>query len=396
MGNINTKETDTINWKSISTDKFDGNLKQYGGEESYRLSNESKLLLNRLNNAKVEKNIIINDKNFSDIFSPNFNENNKIISQLGGGNNIENSLSDTSPFISSEMYNILMKKNGDNIQVGGGMIEGDDSSTSSTSSSSDNKKKSTKKIKSVNKKYFSNKKSKSNETTPNDNSSAESKDLSYVSSSAHTEGNDSEGEHSNTESLPRTVPEKEEPSAADDNSSPVEDKTSSAEETSTPVVETPSPAEETPSPEKSKNLKDSETNNVSETNQQPTSQSESENKGDSNASTESEVKSSDAEETPIQSDTKQKTAEESSPVDSNAVSEIVTQTKTDNQSETLIDSHKTTENTNKLEKKGGYSKKKKNIRKKVNKKKIDSITNENSNLPPSSINTSDINMISDF
>ena len=334
MGNINAKDSDTINWKSISTDKFDGNINQFGGANQ-RLSNESKLLLTRLNLSKnMENNITLNDKNFSDIFS------NKI--QIGGnGISRSDTLSDTSPFISSEMYNILMKNNSNNIQVGGAILDGEDSSTSSTSSSDDNKKPT--KPKTTNKKSFTNKKTKSDETTPDEESSTKKKeteegqDLSYVSSSAHTNG---ETESKSEESSPAAVESK-----SSEESSPATESTASTEKSS-PAIAAPTDSSPVAAP----------------------------------------TESSPAIAAPTDSSSAE--SSDSSPAVAPTKSSAVT-APTEDSSATKVAS--------KINKKGGYSNKKKSIRKKANKKKLnESISNENDILPPSSINTSDINMISDF
>jgi|TARA_B100000524_G_scaffold340494_1_gene233692 hypothetical protein len=86
------------------------------------------------------------------------------------------SFSETSAFISSDMYKYLMNKNSDsatsNAQVGGGIQE--DSSTSSTSSSP---------------KKTKNTKSKKNKRVVTTSSSMSGGNLSYISSSAHTDSN---------------------------------------------------------------------------------------------------------------------------------------------------------------------------------------------------------------
>jgi hypothetical protein len=206
-----SNDSDTINWNSIKTEKIPN--KNVGGD----LSNDSKLLLGRL-----ELNLPKNEE------TEQFSEVDNIFSkyQKTSPEKKEPALSETSPFISSEMYNLLMKPEQTNTQTqqGGGKIEGDDSSTSETSSSSNmddvdsssekKKHKKSKKIihKNKNKKNFKNKVV---ETTPEDSSSSESSEvlsteasdvlegtaasdettektksdeLDYVSSSAHTEG----------------------------------------------------------------------------------------------------------------------------------------------------------------------------------------------------------------
>jgi hypothetical protein len=177
MGNIITKDTDTIHWES---NKNNNN----------QLTTESKLLLDRLLPDRLDA-------------SSEKPQNNQNIHQTTGGNQIGGgNLSDTSPFISSDMYNHLIKVN-NNLQRGGGNIKNvDDSSTSSTSSSEDGKKK--------NKKNST----KSDKTTESvDISDASGSDLSYVSSSAHTGGGSSESSResesepqSERESSPKLIP----------------------------------------------------------------------------------------------------------------------------------------------------------------------------------------------
>jgi hypothetical protein len=166
----NNDNNDTINWNSIKTEKVGGNL----------LSNDSKLLLNRLelNIPNNEETEVISE--VDNIFSKYQHVNNEHVVK----EKTENELSDTSPFISSEMYNLLMKpelKNSNITQQKGGKIDGDDSSTSSTSSSGSSSndessseeiktnKKKNKKVKGTHKNKLSstikNETSRSNETT---------------------------------------------------------------------------------------------------------------------------------------------------------------------------------------------------------------------------------------
>jgi hypothetical protein len=192
MGNIITKDTDTIHWESNKNNN------------NNQLTTESKLLLDRL----------LPDRLDASSEKPQNNQNihqTTGINQLGGGN-----LSDTSPFISSDMYNHLIKVN-NNLQRGGGNIKNaDDSSTSSTSSSEDGKKK--------NKKNSS----KSDKTTESvDISSASGSDLSYVSSSAHTGGGSSESSRdsereSEPESSPKLIPNDSQVTTAEDSYIPQE------------------------------------------------------------------------------------------------------------------------------------------------------------------------------
>jgi hypothetical protein len=179
MGNSVAKNnSDTINWNNVNTDKFSPNF------NNKYLSNDAKTLYNRLtlnlpnfeiteSEQDIDKSIFA--KYTSTVQAPSTNE-----------------LSDTSPFISSEMYNYLMNQNGGakkrsgkrHKKQRGGNVDKDDSSTSSTSSSSS----------SSDSKKDKKKKDKKNDSDENSEDSV-SEDLSYVSSSAHTEQN-SESEQS--------------------------------------------------------------------------------------------------------------------------------------------------------------------------------------------------------
>jgi len=215
-------DSDTINWNSIKTEKLDS--KNVGGA----LTDDSKLLLNRLElNLPANENTEVFSE-VDNIFSKYQKVENPVLT-----NPPKSELSETSPFISSEMYNLLMKPNNTPQQTGG-KINGDDSSTSSTSSSLGEKKdeededddddeteekpKKGKKSKRVDKKAHKNKETtveSSAQTTPESTveSTPESSEdsyesplegteaseqgttelsnsdeLDYVSSSAHTEG----------------------------------------------------------------------------------------------------------------------------------------------------------------------------------------------------------------
>ena len=222
MGNTFAKENsnDTIHWNSLDTDKISDTVKM-------NLSNDSKLLLERIHidlqtggaNIETEQLTDIDNifSNFKNVVKQNSPKNSAKNSAKNSPHNSPNELSDTSPFISSEMYNLLMKpdlKNNSSVQKGGGKIE-DDSSTSSTSSSSgestvestaesgsekpkpksEQKNKKNKKINKTesNESTESNEPSESNDSNDSNESSEpnESNYLSYISSSAH-EGNTNE------------------------------------------------------------------------------------------------------------------------------------------------------------------------------------------------------------
>jgi hypothetical protein len=183
MGNAIAKDNDTINWNNVKTNNFSESL------GNKHLSNDSKLLL-----SKLEINLPDMPDSESDNIEKIFT---KYQSQPGSTDlntttSIDNrnmnsgELSDTSPFISSEMYNYLVNKNqlgGSNKQKGGAKLD-DDSSTSSTSSSSDDDSDSESEKKKGKKKQES---SESKEESESENS-----DLSYVSSPGETEKSESE------------------------------------------------------------------------------------------------------------------------------------------------------------------------------------------------------------
>jgi len=177
------------------------------------MSNDSKLLLNRLElNLQKGGGESEEMSDIDNIFSkPIFNNVNASKPLVGGGGlldvlsetetkEIKNDLSDTSPFISSEMYNLLMKNNNEVQQGGsiqkGGKIEGDDSSTSSTSSSNDNSDDSDDSSSESEKKKKQNKKGKKNLKGGKKivSESSNSNELSYISSSAHTGKSDENSE----------------------------------------------------------------------------------------------------------------------------------------------------------------------------------------------------------
>jgi hypothetical protein len=175
MGNVINKDNDTINWNNVKTDNFSDNNK------NKFLTDDSKLLISKLT---------LNIPN--PVESDEISDVEKIFSKYKVLNNTENKvpneLSDTSPFISSDMYNYLMTKNVDQPKQTGGAIK-EDSSTSSTSSSSDSNT-------NKNKKNVNHKKTSVEEPSSRTLSSSDSEkngdDLSYVSSSAHTEKEASE------------------------------------------------------------------------------------------------------------------------------------------------------------------------------------------------------------
>jgi len=212
MGAKHTKHSDsTINWNNINTENISSTVPNLSS-----LSNEAKQLIANLNIPDIsdtQSSMSIN--NILDNLSTNLNQNdkqkfNQILSQMQVNQSLkaidEPDVSDTSPFISSEMYNYLVSATSENgTQKGGAKkskkqnkitskkggeghddIDSEDDSTSSTSDSSSVK---TTSSKSSDKK----KKDKKKEETDTEQTGS-GEELSYISSSAHTDGELSESD----------------------------------------------------------------------------------------------------------------------------------------------------------------------------------------------------------
>ena len=201
MGNTIAKDNDTINWNNIKTDNLSDNM------NVKHLSNDSKLLISKLqlnlpNVTETESDNISNV--FTKYQSKSMNEEENTTTSVGANMNADD-LSDTSPFISSDMYNYLMNKNqsGGSKQKGGAKLD-DDSSTSSTSSSSDSEDDSDSNNSESEKPKGKNKKEKESEEQSEEQSSEElsggsdNSDLSYVSSPADSDNNDSSQSSNNS------------------------------------------------------------------------------------------------------------------------------------------------------------------------------------------------------
>jgi hypothetical protein len=209
MGNVINKESDSINWNNVKTNQFserNGNI--FLSDDSKLLA--SKLVLNIPDLESSESNA------FSDV-EKIFNKYQVVSTPQQNGSE----LSDTSPFISSEMYKYLMNKTQvDEVKVGGGLKQKggaveEDSSTSSTSSSEEigsKNKQHEKKNKKNNKKQHSKEKEDSEKEDSEKEDSEEesmtggaSDNLSYVSSSAHESSagnsNESTSQQNTTESV---------------------------------------------------------------------------------------------------------------------------------------------------------------------------------------------------
>lgn len=149
MGISQSMNTETINWNNVNTDDMSSTLPNLN-----KISDEAKQLITKLNLPGISDNNSEFDANF--IFNEEFNEQNNEQSnsifntnnQDGGSDHEENN---TSPFITSEMYNYIINKyntNTNDVMTGGASKKGkkmiggtsdDDNSseTSSTSSSAD-------------------------------------------------------------------------------------------------------------------------------------------------------------------------------------------------------------------------------------------------------------------
>jgi hypothetical protein len=209
MGNIITKDPDSLDWKSNEANKNNNQLLTSDARKLLGLlpdkldESSEKPSMETIRVPSLHSNVLPKDtintlgpRPSKQVTAPsslmNSNSFAQSISsadrQIGGGKMLDTvDLSDTSPFISSDMYNNLINAN-NNIQKGGAknidtsanLKNTDDSSTSSTSSSDDetDKKK---------------KKNKSDETTESVEvtDASDNSNLSYVSSSAHTGGGSS-------------------------------------------------------------------------------------------------------------------------------------------------------------------------------------------------------------
>ena len=193
MGSSNSKsESDTINWNNVKTENFTSNLPNFNS-----LSNDAKQLISSLNLPDFTQS------ETSDVDISN------ILSKFTKNTEQSEDLSNTSPFISSEMYDNLVnsktseqiggaksKKNKKYKNKKGGAIVDDDSDTSSTSSDSDLEdilESSEQDIK----KNKDKKNKKRKESSDEDELSGG--ELSYISSSAHTGGEYSDS-HSSSDS----------------------------------------------------------------------------------------------------------------------------------------------------------------------------------------------------
>lgn len=120
MGQNNSRESDTINWNQINT-------------------NEMSSTIPNMNNISIEAKELISRLTLPEISDSNseFNSNNIFTNNLNNFNEHKITEYDvSSPFISSEMYNYLVNKHTNTNMLGGAPTNNnDDSDTSATSSS---------------------------------------------------------------------------------------------------------------------------------------------------------------------------------------------------------------------------------------------------------------------
>lgn len=208
MGASNSKsESETINWNNIRTENISSSMPNFNG-----LSNEAKQLIASLNIPAITESetseLTVNhilDKITSGLNKNDQSRFNQLLEQVSTLTASEDS-SNTSPFISSEMYEYLVNnKNSEDekkIQQGGakktikstkkskkgGALDDDDSETSSTSSDSDlddilDSTEEEVKAEKAKKDQNKNKKHAKSES----DSEMSGGELSYISSSAHTD-----------------------------------------------------------------------------------------------------------------------------------------------------------------------------------------------------------------
>lgn len=216
MGNtlVPQNTTESINWKNINTDSMTS-------DEFIKHNNRPKIeqLVQSIKNSAVNSENDFLDQIF---------ENKYLSSQNDNLNENNDSMSDTSPFISSEMYQYIVdKENEKNNQTGGGKC--DLEADSATSTSSTGTKRSIKKMKGgkvIRKQLDSSSNNvtsidtssvrNSNVTTTNNSNASSSihelkklsdseNDYSYLSSSAHTNGEYSNIESDSANSTSRSV-----------------------------------------------------------------------------------------------------------------------------------------------------------------------------------------------
>jgi hypothetical protein len=222
MGGSQSKNnSDTINWNKLKTENISSSIPNLNS-----LSKDAQSLIASLNIPAITESQTseFTVSHILDKISTNLNQDdqkkfNQILDQVSSQTAGEEELSATSPFISSEMYNYLVKNN--ETQNGGGKKKShkkstrkikskkggskldNDSSTSTTSSDSSMEELLESTEEEIKRKK--DKKNKNNKNNKNKDSESELSggELSYLSSSAHTDGEYSDshtGKKSSSES----------------------------------------------------------------------------------------------------------------------------------------------------------------------------------------------------
>ncbi len=245
MGVSNSKsetESETINWKNVQTDDLSSPRSNFNG-----MSNEALELIKSLNVPEITESetseFTVNhilDKINSGLKKEDKTKFNQLLEHVSSQNSKTKSetLSETSPFITSDMYEYMVnnkssekenkiqeggakyKKNKKTKSKKGGALEDDDSETSSTSSDSDLEDildSSEEEIKSEKNKKEQNK-HKKNPKTESESDEMSGGELSYISSSAHTDREFSDSETSKNNNLNQTVESSSDTQTSNDNS----------------------------------------------------------------------------------------------------------------------------------------------------------------------------------
>jgi hypothetical protein len=225
----NKDNTETINWNNIKTENMSSAIPNFNG-----LSHDAKQLIAGLNIPAITESqtseFTVNhilDKISKNLSSDDQSKFNQLLDQISSQTQDEE-LSATSPFISSEMYSYLVKNSEEqkggsskkskpkpepkpmskpkpkskpkaNSKKGGSKLD-DDSDTSSTSSDSEMEELLDSSVEDVMKEKS--KKDKKKHQKENSDSDLSGGELSYLSSSAHTDGDysDSQSEFKNRQS----------------------------------------------------------------------------------------------------------------------------------------------------------------------------------------------------
>jgi hypothetical protein len=250
MGSSNSKsESETINWNNIKTENVSSTLPNFNG-----LSNEAKQLIASLNIPSITESetseLTVNhilDKINSGLNNDDKSKFNALLEKVSSQTASEgDDLSNTSPFISSEMYEYLVNnksseqekkgqkggakksKKGKAKSKKGGALDDDDSDTSSTSSDSDledildstEEEIKADKAKKDKKEHEEHEKPKKHTKSESESSEMSGGELSYLSSSAHTEREFSDSDDSKKSEITKSSSESVESSSQTETSSP--------------------------------------------------------------------------------------------------------------------------------------------------------------------------------